>query len=208
MENYIYILIYAVILIVGLINYKKFSHNVLLKLWFCFLIYSFLTEIASGYMIVVAKVSPAILHNTWFILNALFYMLFYLFRVHSKVRKQLILSFIALFLISFSIQLFYMNYSKEYFVYSWIIGQLFVAISIIILYVELLNSSVVLTIQKSLFFWISFGVLVFNIILIPVFIVKLIDWNNAFNYMIFVANMVLASSFITGFIMSKKEFNN
>ena len=104
--------------------------------------------------------------------------------------------------------LFYMDYTKEYFVYNNIIGQFFIVLSIMIYFVEVLKSEVILTIQKSLIFWISLGVLIFNIGLLPVFVIgELIDWQGIFKYIILSMNILMAASFITGFIVSEKEFN-
>lgn len=181
----------------------------LLKLWLAFLIYSFLTESVSRYLIEVYKIRIIILNNTWFILNALFYMLFYFFKVNSSLKKKIILSLIGFYVLFCSIQLFNMAYAKEYFVYAWIIGQLLVVVSVIIYLAQLLNSNEIINIQKSLFFWISLGVLIFDIVLIPVFVIgELIDWQGIFEYIIFGANIILSLCFITGFIVSKKEFNN
>ncbi|MDV7186562.1 hypothetical protein R3X25_04650 [Lutibacter sp. TH_r2] len=59
-----------------------------------------------------------------------------------------------------------------------------------------------------MFFWLSVGVLVINIGSIPVFVIgELIDWQGIFNYIILVLNLLMATSFITGFVVSKKELN-
>jgi len=104
---------------------------------------------------------------------------------------------------------FYKDYFNEYFVYSWIIGQLFVVIAIMIYFMELLSSDAILNIKYSLFFWISIGVFIFNIGILPVFVIgELIDWQGIFRYIILGANIIMSLSFITGFIVSKKEYNN
>ena len=104
--------------------------------------------------------------------------------------------------------LFYIDYTKEYFVYSSIVGQFFIVVTIMIYFVEVLKSEVILNIQKSLIFWISLGALIFNIGLLPVFVIgELIDWQGVFKYIVLIMNILMAASFITGFVVSKKEFN-
>jgi uncharacterized Tic20 family protein len=78
-----------------------------------------------------------------------------------------------------------------------------------IYYADVLKSNEILDFQKSIFFWISIGVLIFNIGLLPVFVIgELIDWQGIFRYIIFILNIILSLCFITGFIVSKKEFNS
>jgi hypothetical protein len=135
-------------------------------------------------------------------------MFFYLFSIKNLVSKKIIISLISVYILINISMLFYIDYTKEYFVYSWIIGQFFIVVSIMIYFVEVLKSEVILTIQKSLIFWISLGVLIFNVGLLPVFVIaELIDWQGIFKYIILTVNILMATSFITGFIVSKKEFN-
>ncbi|MFK5957500.1 MAG: hypothetical protein QM495_01380 [Lutibacter sp.] len=206
--KYGYIVIYVIILSVGLFHFKKYKHSFLLKMWLYFLIYSFLTECITRYIVEIYRVRTITLNNTWFILNVLFYMFFYLFNIKNLVRKRLIISLSSVFILMNIIMSFYVDYTKEYFVYSNIIGQFFIVLSIMIYFVEVLKSEIILTIQKSLIFWISLGVLIFNIGLLPVFVIgELIDWQGIFKYIILSMNILMAASFITGFIVSKKEFN-
>lgn len=60
-----------------------------------------------------------------------------------------------------------------------------------------------------MFFWISIGVLLYNIGFIPVFVIaELIDFRGVFMYITFALNIILSLCFISGFVISKKEFNN
>ncbi|WP_372746676.1 hypothetical protein [Lutibacter sp.] len=207
--EYSYIGFYTIILIVGFYHFKKYEHSVLLKWWMGFLVYSFLTELVSRYTIERFRIRAIIIYNSWYFLNALFYLLFYFYKVNNRIRKRILLSLISVYLVFFGLQFVYLNYTKEYFVYTWMAGQLFVVFSVIIYFAEMLNSDKIINIQKSLFFWISLGVLIFNVVLLPVFVIgELIDWQGIFEYIIFGANIILSLCFITGFVLSKKEFNN
>ena len=73
---------------------------------------------------------------------------------------------------------------------------------------ELLQSDKILNINKSIYFWISLGVLLFNIGFIPVNIfAEFISFNGVFNIVAIFLNVLMAGCFITGFIVSKKEFD-
>jgi hypothetical protein len=210
MDKYIYIIIYAVILIVGLISYKKYNQTLLLKGWLYFLVYSFLSETFAVYLIYNRKISADFLYNFWNIINTLFYILFFSIKVESLVKKRVIYGLLIVFVCYTLVNiLVYENILVDFLSLNFIVGMILIVTTIMIYYAELLNSNSILTVQKSLFFWISIGVLIFNIGLIPVFVIgELIAWQGIFNYIILILNFLMAGSFITGFIVSKKEFNN
>lgn len=210
MDKYIYIFIYVAVLIVGIAKYKKYNQNLHLKLWVCFILYSFLTEVVAIYFIDILKIRANALYNTWFLLNSAFYILFFYSQLKSKIRKNFILSYLLIFVaFTFVNILFFKNYIADILRVNFIIGQFFIVVSIMLYYAELLSSDKVLHLHKTMFFWISIGALVFNIGLLPVFvIVELIDWQGIFNYIILILNLLMAGLFITGFFVSKKEFNS
>lgn len=208
-DKYTYILIYAFTLIVGLLNYKKYNQSLLLKLWLYFLIYSFLTEVSAVYVIYTLKIRAYLIYNIWNIVNTLFYLLFFSYKIKILAKKRLVFGLILIYILFITINvLFYKNIRIENLNYSAILGMFFIVFTIMIYYTELLNSDSILKFQKSLFFWLSVGVLVINIGSIPVFVIgELIDWQGIFNYIILVLNLLMATSFITGFVVSKKELN-
>ncbi|WP_372768245.1 hypothetical protein [Lutibacter sp.] len=209
MDKYAYISIYALTLAVGLYSFKKYNHNLHLKLWLYFLVYSFITEIIGVYLIYFVHLSANILYNTWWLANSIFYMFFFLGKIELPIKKKLLIGLVSIFVIYNIIStLFYRNYQNEIFVDSFILGQLFVVLTIMLYYTELLKSNAILNINQSLFFWISIGALIFNIGMLPVFVIaEFIDWQGIFNYIILGLNIILSLCFITGFIVSKKEYN-
>jgi len=209
MEKYKYILLYTAILFFGLINYKKYSHNLQLKLWLYFVVYSFFNEIGSRYIIETYNVRAMILSNAWWSVNSFFYLFFFLSLIKNTKKKKYIIGMIVVFGIYLIISvLFFKDIRKDYFVDSWILGQLFVIASIMFYYSELLLSDSILNVKYSLFFWISIGSLIFNLGILPVFVIgELIDYQGIFKYIIFGLNIVLSLCFITGFLISKKEYN-
>jgi len=210
MEKYKYILLYTAILFFGLINYKKYNHNLQLKLWLYFLVYSFLNEIGARYIIETYNVRAMISSNAWWSVNSFFYLFFFLSLIKNTKKKKYIIGLIVVLGIYSTISvLFFKDIRKNYFVDSWILGQLFVIASIMFYYSEMLLSDSIFNIKYSLFFWISIGALIFNLGILPVFVVgELIDYQGIFRYIIFGLNVVLSLCFITGFLISKKEFNN
>ena len=210
MEKYTYISIYAVTLLFGIFYYKKYNHNLQLKLWVLFLGYSFVNEIIGFYFAYVLSVRNYVISNTWFLVSAFFYMFFFLNSLKSPTKRKLIISFISIFAIYNIISiLFYRDYQSQYFVDSYILGEFLIVLTILLYYFELLSGDSILNLKYSLFFWISIGALIFNIGLIPVYVIaELINYQGIFRYIILGLNIVMIISFISGFIVSKKEFNN
>lgn len=206
---YKYIIIYTITLSIGLFSYKKYNHNLQLKLWLYFLVYSFITEIVSRYIIETYNVRAIRMTNTWWFVNSFFYLFFFLSKIKNINKRKVIKGLIAVFSIYSIVSIVFLkNFGKEYFVGNWILGQLFVVLTIILYYTELLKSDAILNIKHSMFFWISIGALIFNIGILPVFVIgELIDWQGIFRYIIVGLNIVLSLCFITGFIISKKEYN-
>lgn len=90
-----------------------------------------------------------------------------------------------------------------------IIGSLLLVIIVLIYFSELLQDDALLNLNETLFFWIGLGVLLFNIGFIPVFVIaEYISFGGVFRIITLVLNLLMAGCFITGFIVSKKEFNN
>ena len=209
-EDYFFVSNYLLMILVGFVYWDKLKQSLPLKLWLYFLIYSFSTEIAANLFSITYHIRAIEIYNTWWLVNSFFYMLFFLTKVKKKIKRKVIQGFIVLFGLYVAISLlFFKKYSSVYLVDSYIFGQLLVVLSIMMYYTELLKSEEILNIKHSLFFWISIGALIFNIGMLPVFVIsELISFQGIFSYIILGLNIILSLCFITGFIVSKKEYNS
>lgn len=73
---------------------------------------------------------------------------------------------------------------------------------------ELLKGERILNLKESLFYWIGLGVMLFNVGFIPAYVVaEYISFGIAYRIITVVLNLIMAGCFITGFIVSKKEYN-
>ncbi|UMB59534.1 hypothetical protein MHL31_10635 [Lutibacter sp. A80] len=89
-----------------------------------------------------------------------------------------------------------------------VVGSILIVISVLTYYSELLQSDEILYIKKSMFFWISLGVLLFNIGFIPVYIIaEFISFGGVYNIVALFLNLLMVSCFLTGFILSEKAYN-
>ncbi len=150
------------------------------------------------------------MHNVLRIIT--FSTLYYIYfkSVSTKKFRQ----WIKIFLVSY-IVLSIINWSFiQSFIFEWseipkIAGSLFLIISILFYFIELLRSEKIIVFQKMLLFWISVGLLLFYTGTIP-FVIK---WNGYMLFKgvhkLFLINIVLAILmyliFTFGFIWSKKE---
>ena len=112
--------------------------------------YSFFTEIGSRYIIQTYNVRAMILSNAWWSVNSFFYLFFFLSLIKNTRKKKYIIGLIVVLGIYSTISvLFFKDIRKNYFVDSWILGQLFVIASIMFYYSELLLSDSILNIKYS-----------------------------------------------------------
>lgn len=205
--------------IVGTIYFYKYRHTVL-KYFLILLWYITLTEF-SGWYISANRIESLLffdqngtLYNLWmynllriFTFSTIFYI--YMKSINTKKYKQLIKIFLITYLILVVINWsFIQSFIFEMSEIPKIIGSLFVTITVIFYFIELLKSEKIITFHRVLLFWISTGILLYYSGSIP-FALK---WNG---YMlipgihkIFLINTILALTmyltFTFGFIWSKK----
>lgn len=206
---YIYPLIYLTTIFFGIIYYSKYAHNKELIFFLIFLIYSLLTELFGNYKGRVLRTNTFYIYNTWNIVNHLFYMFFFLVKLNDIFKRRILISLIFLYVLLTVINvLFFENYITEGLINNIILGSLFILVSVMIYYSELLKKDEILEIQYSMFFWISIGVLIFNIGFLPIIVIaEFISYGGIFSYITLGLNILMSLCFITGFIMSKKVYN-
>lgn len=210
LQKYFYICNYLLIILVGLYFYKKYNTNKQLVLFLVFLCYSLLTEILGTYLAHELRINAAYIYNTWNIASFLFFLLFFLNNIKNIFKRYLIKSLLFLYIVFFLINLiFYQNYMSSIFIYNIALGNIFVVIIVMLYFGELLKSDLILDMNRSLFFWISIGILIYNIGCIPIFVIgEYIQFSGVYRYVTFLLNILMATSFIIGFIVSKKKYNN
>ena len=205
----IYPLLYLTTLIVGVSKYSKIKNSLNLKLFLIFIGYSFLTEISAVILGVFLGINTFPIYNTWILVNQFFFFFFFINLLQNSFKKYIVKFIIGLYALFTLITIsFYINFSGSYLSMNDIIGSILIVIVILMYFSELLQSDKILNLNKSIYFWISLGVLLFNIGFIPVNIfAEFISFNGVFNIVAIFLNVLMAGCFITGFIVSKKEFN-
>lgn len=208
-QKYFFICNYLLLIALGIYHYKKIKDSLPLKMFLFFLVYSFFTEVAGMVFAYYLKVNTAFIYNSWNIVSYLFYTYFFLSKIGSQNKRILIKSFAAIFSALFLINaLLFQNYMNQIFSSNIILGKILMIVTIMLYYTELLKSDLILNIRESLFFWISIGVFIYSIGFVPVFVIaEYISYQGAFRYITFGLNILMSLCFITGFLISKKQYN-
>jgi len=208
-QKYFFIVNYLLIILVGITYLNKIKQSLPLKLFMWFLVYSLLTEIMGTYFAFYAKINTAVIYNTWVIISYLFYSFLFFSMIKNKIKRKVIFGITLSYLLYEIINtLFYQNYLTDVYAYSAILNKIFLVIIILMYFSELLKSDAILNIKESMAFWISLGVFIYSIGFIPVFVIaKFIEYKGIFRYVTFGLNIIMSLCFITGFIISKKEYN-
>jgi len=204
--------------IVGTIYFYKYKHTHL-KYFLYILWYIVLTEFtgwyAAEYSFLVFFDEEGRLYNLW-MYNLMYTIFFpvvltiYLKSINNSVYKKWIKLFIF-----FYILISILNWSFiQSFKYEWselpdVAGSLFLAISVIFYFIELLRSDKVIIYHRKLLFWISIGLLIFHVGTIP-FNIEITHYalqksiHNLF-LILWILALIMYLIFTFGFIWSKKE---
>lgn len=208
MVKYIVLFLVFCTFLASIFSYKKISTTPL-KYFIFFIWYGLISEIIAN-ILSFNNVSTVLINNVYFIFSTLFYIVFYSLIYTNHKYKKVAYSFIGIYLLA----VFFNNFYLQNLIYNWqtntyIFGSFLIIILIILFFIEVLNSDKILVLNKLYIFWISVGVLILNLGLIPVLVVaEFIRWSGIFSYILLTVNIIMYSCFIIGFIVSKKEYNN
>ncbi len=199
--------------IVGTLMLYKYKHTYL-KYFLMLLWYTVLNEFLGEFVADYQKtndlpINNLIIFNIYNTINFVVLLLLYKHYIQSKAFKKWIVGFIITYLISLIVFGFYENYLVISQSAAYIVGASFLVITIAYYFIEIFNSDKILSIQKSLLFWISIGLLLFHIGSIPFAVVRnyyafIPDLRYMF-YAKFILIAILYSLYIIGFIWSDKE---
>jgi len=204
--------------ITGTIYFSKYRYTVLK--YFLFLLWyititEFTARYASDYNVLGFFNEKGRHYNYWFYnllrivtFSTLFFI--YLKSIRTIKYKKWIKTFIIIYLgMTFINWLFIQNFAFEMSETPKVIGSVFLIITILFYFIELLRSEKIIVFHKTLLFWISIGLLLFYTGIIP-FSLKvngyaLIPGIHKLFLIIYILAIIMYSIFTFGFIWSKKE---
>lgn len=194
--------------IIGTIFYYKYKNTKFLKYLIFFIWYVALNEVI-GLSIKLDFGVNAIIYNIYNAVNFTFFLLLYRYYFKNRKNKKLALYFSIIYLGSFIINGFFENYMMEYQRLPYILGALFLVISILLYFFEILNSEQVLNAKKNLLIWISFGLLIYFVGNLPFRILRnyYIELTDATVLLLvnITLTVIMNTCFIIGFIWSDKK---
>lgn len=191
------------------IYYYKYK-NSYLKYFLILLWYIVFNEIA-GYCIREYFIkNNSIIYNIYYVVNFTFLFSVYRNFISNKSFKKYINFFIIIYWICCVINLFYEDCFSNAQIVPYIIASVFLIISILMYFIEILKSEQILKINRGLLFWISIGLLLFHIGYIPYKIIQKfsniesIQELEALRSIFYSLILILNICYIIGFIWSHK----
>ena len=146
-------------------------------------------------------------------MSLVFFLSIYRHFIQKKKFKKYISFFIVSCVVLYIVSAFFIDYMKNILTIAYLYGSIALAISIVFYFIETLNSERILVISKDILFWISIGLFIFQMGIIPFMIIReyyiefvLLELNIIL-LLYYVLIYVLNICYITGFIWGQKLLN-
>ena len=169
-----------------------------------FLTYVFFNELLGILLSFILGVDNNWIYNIYFFISFNFYFYWYYKIINSRILKNIIL----LFSVSFSLVALYFFVSLKwdyYHEFTFIFGAILTIFVTTFHFYELLNNNKVIVVNNNLSFWISTGLLMFNLGMVPLmFFSKIFNASNEVRILILISlNFFLYACYSIGFILCK-----
>lgn len=202
--------------VVGLLYFKKFKGTK--YVWFLyFILFTFLIDKINYLNSLFHFVHINDMHNNkpvlnfYIIVTFYFFFLFYKSVFHRLANKKILNIFILLFSIFLLLDVFYFktNLITQFLVKTVVFGSVLLVITLVLMAIELFENKKILNhIEHSLIFWVTLGCFLFYMGILPVlFYLKFHLSNNLFDTILVILNTFKHTSFIIGFMLSKRKYN-
>ncbi len=153
------------------------------------------------------------LYNIYFIISYTIYVFYFYSQVKSTKFRKILYFILIFYSISCVLNILLSKvYFNAYASYTFILGTLFVFISVAFYYFEILQSNRILTFHKSISFYISIGTLVFHLAVTPLLIyskyfnsTKSPDFVQIHRIILTSANIFMYTCYSIGFIVCYRK---
>jgi len=194
--------------VIAIVTFKKYRASNE-KYFLFFLWYTLLVETVGLILGEFYDVDNSWLYNGFMVTMFLFYYFWY----YKILKSKLFCRFVRLFAIVFSIVAvasFVFQESQGYHKYTFLTGAFFILILTVFHFYQLLNDDQVLVVKYKLSFWISTGLLLFSVGMIPLFsLSEYLDFHDtAYILTVVSLNVILYGCYIIGFLWTKKNYNH
>ncbi len=203
--SYFFPIIQLIAAIVGVLNYKKLvfyrEKYFLLLLW-----YTFIVEAVNLILNTCFLINLEWWHGIYSVISFLFYFYWYYNVLEKKLVKRIVVFFIVLFT---SITLLTYIFPKELSNqgYSFITGAISLLVLTFFHFYQLLSSNEILVVKNKLSFWVSTGLLLFYMGIIPLILLSkyLVIEGMSKTIILLSLNIILYGCYIIGFLWAKKR---
>lgn len=205
-QNYLFITNVAevVAFLLAVINFKKIKNTTEVGFVF-FLAYTIITELIGIYYGHVIEEYNLTVYIIFVVVSFLFYLIWFHSILKSKMLKQVMKILILGFLILSVYNLITLEWQK-YHVSTFVFGAISTIIASVLFYSQLLSNKNIIDVQHNIKFWITTGLLLFNVGMVPLIIFsEEFGANNGVRVMIMITfNLILYGCYSLGFILNKK----
>jgi len=196
--------------IIGLFYYKKFKNTKYIYFIY-YLVFTFIIELLGYLFGHVFLIYNIFIYNIYTLITFLFYFIFYKSVYKKRNNKKLMNKFILVYLLFIIVDLivFKPDFFNDLFINDFVFGSVLLLITLILFLFEIISDKMIIfNFRKAFIFWVSIGVLLFYIGIIPVIISsEFLKFNGLFDTVVLGLNIIMYGSFITGFILSDKKYN-
>ncbi len=215
-------MVYSIFFIVSLTTiisffyYKKFKGTIY-RYFLYFLLIPFFTEFIYNIVLYwyynydIILFNPHIFYNFYLVTSFIFYFLFYKSISKNKRNKIIfsVLNYIFIGFIIFDIIILKNSIFKGFRTPIIVFGGILLLITLILFLIEIINSNkIIFNISKSFIFWISTGLLLFYVGIIPIMISReFLNYNETYAVILVVLNAIMYGSFVIGMIKSDTKYN-
>ncbi|MDP5100066.1 MAG: hypothetical protein NWQ09_01960 [Nonlabens sp.] len=204
-------------ILVNIIHLSEFIAFVVALVYWCryretkqwvflpFMVMTLITEISAYILKFVCNVPSSAASNTLILCSSL--LLFYWFYTLLRI-KWLFQSTVVLVIIAYGLNIFYQPYHKIVYQYPNFLIGILMLVYIFTYMRQLLNSNEVVYFKKIPALWICSGLIVYQLILVLLYMMKLkltVMDSNAFMTILTIINVVFYASISYGLILSKKN---
>jgi len=204
---YVITLLELIAFVVAVVTFEKYK-NSNEKYFLFFLCYTFFIDILGAIIGDVFLKNNAWVYNTFIITSFLFYFSWYYNVLKNTTFKKSVLAFAGFFLLVALYNVFFGSWNT-YNSFTFFTGAVFLLLLTLFHFYQLLNSDEVLIVKHKLSFWISTGLLLFYMGMIPLMYLmeKVYIEIDDLSYLIILLslNLVLYGCYIIGFIWTKKS---
>jgi hypothetical protein len=189
--------------------FKNKFENSIYKYFAYFLVFLCITETLSQ----IFNKNNALVYNFYTLISFNFYFIFYYQIFRDKTNKQKIILFFISFILFYLMDSFFItkDISHHLLNNTVVFGSFLTIIMLILFLFEIIkNETVVFNIKKTFIFWISVGLLLFYIGILPIMITIYYlktDNNQIYSVIITLLNYIMLGSFSYGYIYSDEKYN-